>query len=192
MLRFTTLSFGISGSDFILMAESMHKQSMELMTYFEKEFASKYELPYKRKDHLIRVLDIGSLDINGNNKGIFSPTRYNYLGLDIKEGKNVDIVSDKPYDYPLTSGFLNIIISSQTLEHIPYPWLWAKEIERLLCPNGLVCIIAPHTIREHKYPVDCWRIMPGGMESLLHWAGLAVLEVKKGEIDTIGIARKRT
>lgn len=38
----------------------------------------------------VNVLDIGSLDINGNNRYLF--TDYTYTGIDIGEGANVDIV----------------------------------------------------------------------------------------------------
>lgn len=59
------------------------------------------------------VLDIGSLDINGNNRYLF--TNYTYFGLDIGPGKNVDLVcrgheykTDKRYD---------IVISTECFEH---------------------------------------------------------------------------
>ena len=42
------------------------------------------------------VIDIGSLDINGNNRYLFEDC--NYTGVDIGAGKNVDVVS-KGHEY---------------------------------------------------------------------------------------------
>jgi hypothetical protein len=59
----------------------------------------------------------------------------------------------------------------------------------MLKPDGIICVVAPWTYPEHKYPVDCWRIMPDGMRFLLSdIAGLPVLGVWKNETDCVGIA----
>jgi hypothetical protein len=39
----------------------------------------------------VLVLDVGSLDINGNNRALF--TNCLYLGVDLGSGRNVDVVS---------------------------------------------------------------------------------------------------
>lgn len=59
------------------------------------------------------VLDIGSMDINGNNRYLFD--NCDYLGIDIGEGRNVDIVcsgnlfrSEKEFD---------VVISTECFEH---------------------------------------------------------------------------
>lgn len=61
----------------------------------------------------VDVLDIGSLDINGNNRHLFE--NYTYTGVDIGPGPNVDIISNghefnpgKQYD---------VVISSECFEH---------------------------------------------------------------------------
>ncbi|MFA7044577.1 MAG: hypothetical protein WC186_09550, partial [Bacteroidales bacterium] len=33
--------------------------------------------------------------------------------------------------------------------------------------GGLVCIITPFSVPEHRYPIDCWRILPDGYRYLL-------------------------
>ena len=38
----------------------------------------------------VKVLDIGSLDINGSNRYLFEDC--DYLGIDVGEGRNVDLV----------------------------------------------------------------------------------------------------
>ena len=54
---------------------------------FCKSVKAKYPDFFKNK----KVLDIGSLDINGSNRDLFE--NCDYIGLDVGEGKNVDIIS---------------------------------------------------------------------------------------------------
>jgi SAM-dependent methyltransferase len=63
-----------------------------------------------------RVLDMGSLDINGNNRFLFD--NYTYIGVDIGEGKNVDVIS-KGHEYKSNEKF-DIVISSECFEHDMY------------------------------------------------------------------------
>ncbi len=62
------------------------------------------------------VLDIGSLDFNGNNRYLF--TNYTYVGVDLGEGNNVDVVS-KGHEYKSDTPF-DIVISSECFEHDMY------------------------------------------------------------------------
>lgn len=63
-----------------------------------------------------RVLDIGSLDINGNNKYLFVDCEY--VGLDIIEGENVDVVSIA-HEYSPSEKF-DVVLSTNALEHDMY------------------------------------------------------------------------
>ena len=60
-----------------------------------------------------KVLDIGSLDINGNNR--FFLQNCNYIGLDVGEGPNVDVVQVAHlYDTP--DNYFDLIISTEFFE----------------------------------------------------------------------------
>jgi 2-polyprenyl-3-methyl-5-hydroxy-6-metoxy-1,4-benzoquinol methylase len=85
----------------------------------------------------IKVLDIGSYDVNGSYRKIFSDSKYEYTGLDMAAGPNVDIVPDSIYDWKeIGDNSYDLVVSGQTFEHIEYPWLTIKEIERVLYPGG--------------------------------------------------------
>jgi hypothetical protein len=61
----------------------------------------------------VSVLDIGSLDINGNNRYLFE--NYDYTGIDIGEGKNVDIVC-KGHEFKPNGGHqFDVVISIDNL-----------------------------------------------------------------------------
>lgn len=81
----------------------------------------------------MRVLDIGSQDINGNNKMYFVDP--DYIGVDISPGKNVDVVCSG-HEYDCDKAF-DVVCSTECFEHDPF---WDKTINnmyRLLKPGGL-------------------------------------------------------
>eukprot|EP01034_Spumella_vulgaris_P016818 gene16818-21448_t len=39
----------------------------------------------------------------------------------------------------------------------------------VLKPGGLLMISVPLEHIEHRYPVDCWRFLPGAGEALASW-----------------------
>ncbi|MDD4478561.1 MAG: class I SAM-dependent methyltransferase [Mesotoga sp.] len=120
-----------------------------------------------------RVLDVGSMDVNGSYKPLFQD--HDYQGLDIAPGPNVDIVAPDPYDWPIEDNSFDVVISGQCLEHVEYPWRTVEEIARVLKPGGMCCIIAPSNGPEHRYPIDCYRYMPDGMKAMAKDAGLKVV-----------------
>jgi len=81
-------------------------------------------------------------------------------------------------------------------EHVEYFWLTAREMARVLKPNGLMCIIVPSQGREHRHPVDCWRFLPDGMKALAKYIGVNVIkceyppQANRKWKDTLLIARK--
>ncbi len=95
----------------------------------------------------VRVLDIGSLDINGSNRKLLKQPYY-YIGLDLDKGKNVDVVCPAHlYD----AGFqFDTIISGECFEHDMFYPDSLKNIVRLLKPNGLFLFSCASTGRpEH-------------------------------------------
>lgn len=123
----------------------------------------------------LRVLDVGSQDVNGSYKPLFTP--WEYTGADMSEGKNVDIVISDIYIWnEWEEKSFDVVVCGQTLEHVEYPWITMQEIARVVKPGGLVCIIVPSTGPEHKYPLDCWRMFTDGVNALAKYAELTILE----------------
>lgn len=112
-----------------------------------------------------RVLDVGSLDVNGSYREAIEDRGWEYLGVDIRSGKNVDIVVPE-YDYPFEDGEFDVVISGSTMEHVRAIWRWVPELVRVLRPGGLLVIVTHSAWWVHGYPVDCWRILPDGMAYL--------------------------
>lgn len=148
----------------------MHKSSMMRMKWFFDEYASKID-----KEN-VKILDVGSYNVNGSYKELFSDGKYNYTGLDMEKGPNVDIVLNKSYDWSqIESDYYDIVISGQAFEHIEFFWITMSEMARVLKKDGLICIITPNGFGEHRYPVDCYRFFSDGMIALARYVNLDVL-----------------
>jgi SAM-dependent methyltransferase len=164
----------------------MHKTSMDAMEHFVNTYVRvlSIEKPV--------VLDVGSMCLdNHDTYRKFFNLPWQYHGLDLKAGNNVDIVADDLYHWPILDDTYDVVISGQCLEHVEDLYAWIREVARVLKPNGIVCIIAPVQWMTHRYPVDCWRILPDGMVFLLgKIAGLTVISCREAYTDCIGIAKK--
>ena len=171
----------------------MHQNSLSIMQGFVKKY-----LPNKK----LKILDLGSMIVPnrqqrriGSYRQFFTNPKWHYVGADIKAGENVDAILTDGYTFPFSEGEFDVVISGQTIQHIAYPWVWFKEMARVLKKNGLCCIIAPALFSEHRSPIDTYRYYPDGMRALAKWSGLEVLEAettKAGYMleDTYMIAKK--
>lgn len=150
----------------------MHKSSLDKMVSFRDRYLA------ERKGDVLLILDLGSLDANGSYRQLFAVPPWRYLGVDIARGDNVDIVVRNPYCWKeIMANSADVLISGQAFEHIEFFWITMLEIERVLKPGGLCCIIAPSAGHEHRYPVDCWRFYPDGFRALARFARLQTIEV---------------
>jgi hypothetical protein len=122
------------------------------------------------------VLDVGSQDINGSYRGLFTPDRWRYIGLDLVPGSNVDVVAATSYQFPLATESVDVVITGQAFEHVEYFWLSWLEMVRVTAVDGLLFLIAPSRGVEHRHPVDCWRFYPDSLQALAKWGGVPLLE----------------
>lgn len=94
-----------------------------------------------------RVLDVGSGDINGNNRFLFDNCEYD--GNDVIQAHNVTIVS-KTKDLPFQDNAFDTIISTECFEHDPEYSESFRKIYKMLKPDGLFCFTCASTGRaEH-------------------------------------------
>jgi SAM-dependent methyltransferase len=149
----------------------MHTSSFENM----RKFVHQYLEIHQGKP--LKVLDVGSCDINGSYRSLVEENHWQYHGLDVTAGKNVDIVVKDIYRWKeIRFNTYDVVISGQAFEHIEYIWLTMREIARVMKTAGLCCIIVPSSGYIHKYPLDCWRIYSDGLLALARYAGLETIE----------------
>lgn len=99
-----------------------------------------------------RVLDVGSGDINGNNRFLFENCEYD--GNDVIQANNVTIVS-KTKDLAFPDNTFDTIISTECFEHDPEYTETILKIYKMLKPNGLFCFTCASTGREEHGTRRC-------------------------------------
>lgn len=133
---------------------------------------------YLDKNRHYRVVEIGSAKSKENHRthrDLFGDYDHDYLGVDVREASNVDVVMRKPYRIPLATNSADVVVCGSAFEHIPFFWVTFLEICRITAPDGWVFLVAPSRGNPHG-GVDCWRFYPDAMRSLAGFARMRLLE----------------
>lgn len=96
-------------------------------------------------DEAKRVLDVGSRDVNGNNRWLF-PRNVEYVGLDGVAGENVDVVCSA-HEMKFPDSSFDFVISTEMLEHDSFAEKSVAQMIRVLRPGGHMLITCATTGR---------------------------------------------
>jgi SAM-dependent methyltransferase len=119
----------------------MHPEAKQFTLFVQSCFPAIFTNP-------VKVLDVGSGDINGNNRFLFHPES-EYHGNDMVAAKNVTIVG-KTSALPFPDGYFDVIVSTECFEHDPEYVESIRNIQRMLKPGGLFFFTCASTNRpEH-------------------------------------------
>jgi SAM-dependent methyltransferase len=84
------------------------------------------------------VLECGALDVNGSARPLFPHA--SYIGLDRLAGKGADLVADiAGFD---GKGAYDVVVSTETLEHMERPTDLLTAAHRALRPGGMLLLTA--------------------------------------------------
>ena len=97
------------------------------MTQAIKEFVVKFSQAHP---DIRKVLEVGSLDINGSVRNMFKSS---YTGIDLQEGKGVDIVMDAvDIKNKFEPESFDCVLCLETLEHAKDPLSVVKNMKWVL------------------------------------------------------------
>ena len=117
----------------------MHFESRAFTLWAKRSFPNSFRN--------VRVLDVGSGDINGNNRFLFEDCEYH--GNDVAAAPNVTVVS-RTKDLPFEDASFDTVISTECFEHDPDIAESLATVYRLLKPGGIFCFTCASTGRpEH-------------------------------------------
>ena len=111
-----------------------------------------------------RILEVGSRARSGNvNKGLFRNYQ-KYVGLDIIEGENVDVVGDI---HRLSRYFdeekFDFVFSIATFEHLAMPWKAVLEINKVMTTGGWLYIATHPSLAAARTSVGFLEVFGGGL-----------------------------
>lgn len=110
-----------------------------------------------------KTLDVGSLDVNGNVRDLFK----DYIGVDMREGDNVDVVANG-HALPFDDNTFDCVRCLEMIEHDDDPAASLAEMHRVLKPAGLPLLTTRGIgFGKHEYPSDYWRFTAEGLKVLM-------------------------
>jgi SAM-dependent methyltransferase len=113
-----------------------------------------------------RILELGSRNIS--HRGLFHGYS-EYVGFDINEGPNVDVVGDAhALSRHFPAGHFDAVYSISVFEHLAFPWRAVTEINKVLKPGGLVFTSTHPTFPPHSEPWDFWRFSRSAFAAMLN------------------------
>jgi SAM-dependent methyltransferase len=111
------------------------------------------------------------------------PTGAVYVGADIEGNPRADVILQPDGSVPLPDASVDVVLSTQVLEHVTDPGLYLAECTRLLRPGGSLVLTTHGIMFRHPDPEDYWRWTCDGLARIVRDAGLEVVEVR----GTIGL-----
>lgn len=130
-----------------------------VLTWVEHQAIPAMERHMDRKTLAIeRVLEVGSLDVNGSVRPLieqaFHPERY--LGIDVVEGPGVDKVYDITRQ-PLADEMVDLVVCTETLEHMARWKVGLKRMKRTVRRGGFLLLTTRAPGFPYHHPPDRWR-----------------------------------
>lgn len=131
----------------------------------------------KKVGHYItgKVLDVGAGEISRYDQYFHASE---YVRMDVRHGEKVDIVGSAD-DIPLEDETFDAVVCTQVFEHLEHPEKSAKEICRVLKPEGFLLITAPQMNELHEEPYDFFRYTKYGLVSMFESAGFRVEDISQ-------------
>lgn len=131
------------------------------------------------------VIDVGSYDVNGTVRDLFTGT---YTGVDLRDGPNVNrVVGAHGLVEMFGERSFDTVVCCEMLEHDPGFWISMEQMGRILRPGGRLLLTARGIgFPLHEYPDDLWRFTVQAGERLADLADLEQVEVSE-DPDSPGI-----
>jgi SAM-dependent methyltransferase len=123
-----------------------------------------------------RLLDVGCGSMPYQKLVIDQLTVYDGLDVDPRHA-NVRYVRSIMQMDEVPTGYYDIALCSEVLEHVDDPMAALREIHRVLSDGGTLLLSVPFLSRLHNEPDDYFRYTEYGLRHMLGVTGFAVREI---------------
>jgi len=97
-----------------------------------------------------------------------------YIGIDLAENKNADIHIDPEGKIAMEDSSVDLVLSTQVLEHVENPVFYLAEALRVLKPGGKLIISTHGYWMFHPDPTDYWRWTSAGLNKIITERGFEI------------------
>ena len=108
----------------------------------------------------------------------FLPYGVNYVGADLPGNARADVEIAPDGTIPVPSGTVDLVLSTQVLEHVEDPRAYLAECARVLRPGGKLLLSTHGIMYYHPDPEDYWRWTCAGLRRLIEDQGFGVLATR--------------
>lgn len=122
-----------------------------------------------------KVLDYGCADAPYRSE---LPEGIVYVGADIAGNTVADVTLAGDGSLPLDDATVDLVLSTQVLEHVNDPGLYLSESFRVLKPGGSLVLSTHGIMYYHPDPQDHWRWTRTGLSKILESAGFEVFALR--------------
>jgi SAM-dependent methyltransferase len=105
---------------------------------------------------------------------LFAGPVTSHLGVDLPGNSQVDICMSPDGKIPLPDESVDVVLSTQVLEHVDNPALYLSESYRVLKRGGLLILSTHGYWLYHADPQDFWRWTHEGLKKTITHAGFAI------------------
>lgn len=102
------------------------------------------------------------------------PRRARYRAADLAGNPRADVEIRADGTLPVDDATVDLVLSTQVLEHVDDPGLYLSECTRVLRPGGSLVLTTHGIMYLHRDPQDYWRWTCDGLEKVVREAGLEV------------------
>ncbi|MCJ7805535.1 class I SAM-dependent methyltransferase [Patescibacteria group bacterium] len=140
-----------------------------------REEVEKFYIKFLENKKGLTIVDYGCGE--KRYKSIFRGNSTNYIEVDLNRNKNANRHLKRNGTLPVSGSTVDIVLSTQVLEHVPDPALYLRESKRVLKKNGLLFLTTHGFWMYHPDPADFWRWTPDGLRKIVTASGLKVIDL---------------
>jgi SAM-dependent methyltransferase len=105
---------------------------------------------------------------------LVAPFVADYIGVDLPENARAKIHISAQGKIQLAENSIDVVLSTQVLEHVENPLFYLSEAHRILKEEGLLILSTHGYWMFHPDPTDFWRWTSSGLQKIVRESGFEI------------------
>ncbi len=106
---------------------------------------------------------------------LVAPYVKEYIGIDLEENPRAKIHISPKGQIHMLDNTVQVVLSTQVLEHVVDPLFYLSEARRILQPDGMLILSTHGYWMFHPDPTDYWRWTSAGLQKIITESGFEVI-----------------